>query len=451
MIQPFKNSLLLLTLLFPINAFAANPAVLFVFDGSGSMWGQVDGKTKIELAKEAMSGLVKDFPAGTDLGLISYGHRKEGDCSDIETLASLGSSKDSIISAVQSINPKGKTPLTKSIQIAAEQLKNRDAPTSIVVISDGKESCNADPCAAAKELAAAGVNLKIHVIGFDVKKDEAAQLQCIAKNGGGKYFAANNAGDLAKSFADVKKEVAEVKKPEPTSKVVFRDDFNDEFLSDQWEIINPDEESMIVENGSLTTIVTQTDPKKASNTLRLQMPIPKGDWMITANFNFVPQSMAEFFEIGVSNEDETKQIKSTINIYTDNYASSAMYLDNTKVSKKGANFYKSLFSSSNRDLRLRSDFFRQHIKSVTIRLQKEGRKYIASAKLESVQEKDKAVPQGWSPLQAITSLRLPGKAFFIKMYSNDTEIIKGEYLPKGLEGTINLNWVEVRAMQSQQP
>jgi hypothetical protein len=235
----------------PSTVNAANPAVLFVFDGSGSMWGQVDGKTKIELAKDAMIGLVNDFPAGTDIGLVAYGHRKKGDCNDIETLASLGSSKDSIISAVRSINPKGKTPLTKAIELAADHLKGRDAPTSIVVVSDGKESCNADPCAAAAAVSKAGVNLKIHVIGFDVKKDEAEQLQCIAKNGGGKYFSAGNANELAKSFAEVKKEVAVVQKPKPTSKVIFKDDFNDEFLSDKWEIKNPNEDSMIIEDGYL--------------------------------------------------------------------------------------------------------------------------------------------------------------------------------------------------------
>ncbi len=258
MIHPFKNILFLMALFFPLSAFAANPAVLFVFDGSGSMWGQVDGKTKIELAKEAMSGLVKDFPAGTDLGLISYGHRKEGDCNDIETLASLGSSKDSIISAIQSINPKGKTPLTKAIQIAAEQLKNRDAPTSIIVVSDGKESCNADPCAAAKTVREAGVNLKIHVVGFDVKKDEAEQLQCIAKNGGGKYFAATNASELGRSFAEVKKEVV-ISKPKPVEKkpelkVIFHDDFNGETLSDAWAIKNANADGMIIDEGALNIL-----------------------------------------------------------------------------------------------------------------------------------------------------------------------------------------------------
>ncbi|MDX8391311.1 MAG: VWA domain-containing protein [Mariprofundaceae bacterium] len=277
MLKSIYRFIWVVALLLPFSAFAANPAVLFVFDGSGSMWGKVDGKPKVVLAKGAISELVKGFPAGTDMGLVAYGHRKEGDCGDIEMLAAVGSSKDAVIHAINSINPKGKTPLTKSIQFAADKLNGRDAPTSIVVISDGKESCNADPCAAAKAVREAGVNLKVHVIGFDVKGDEAKQLQCIASNGGGKYFAANNAGDLAKSFAEVKKEVAEVKKPEPTSKVIFRDDFNDEFLSDQWEIKNPNEEGMIVEDGSLQIIteVAKESFFNPTNFVLLKQTLPR--------------------------------------------------------------------------------------------------------------------------------------------------------------------------------
>ncbi|WP_161984413.1 vWA domain-containing protein [Mariprofundus erugo] len=253
-----RHMILLASLLLPMTAFAAKPAVLFVFDGSGSMWGQVEGKTKIDLAREAMSGLLKDFPDNTDIGLVAYGHNREGDCGDIELLAPLGSSRADVTKAVTSIQPKGKTPLTKSIQFAAEQLKNRDAPTAIVVVSDGKESCNADPCAAASAITASGVNLKVHVIGFDVKKDEAEQLQCIAKNGGGKYFSAGNASELTRSFAEVKKEVVEARpvleKKEPVSTVLFHDDFDGDALAGQWEVRNPNQDTMIVEDGLLQII-----------------------------------------------------------------------------------------------------------------------------------------------------------------------------------------------------
>jgi len=186
MIALLKNTLFLLAIFFPFNSIAENSAVLFVFDGSGSMWRQVEGKTKIALAKKAMSGLLKDFPAGTNIGLLAYGHRKKGNCSDIELLTPLGASRAAVIKAVNSINPVGKTPLTKSIQLAAEQLRGRNTPTSIVLITDGKESCNADPCAATRAVREAGINLNVHVIGFDVKNDEAKQLRCIASNGGGK-------------------------------------------------------------------------------------------------------------------------------------------------------------------------------------------------------------------------------------------------------------------------
>ena len=284
MLNKIKSAVLGIALLFPLNAFAANPAVMFVFDGSGSMWGKVDGKPKIELAKEAMAKLVKDFPAGMDLGLIAYGHRKKGDCNDIEILASLGSSKDSIITAVRSINPKGKTPLTKAIQFAAEQLKGRDAPVSIVVVSDGKESCNADPCLAAKAVREAGVNLKVYVVGFDVKGDEAKQLQCIASNGGGKYFAANNAGELAKSFAEVKREVVQKK---PVSKVIFRDDFNEDFLSEDWDVQNPDAEAMVLDEGKLMLMTKESSLDKGNvpNLIVLNKVISPSHYSVTVKLH----------------------------------------------------------------------------------------------------------------------------------------------------------------------
>jgi hypothetical protein len=82
-----------------------------------------------------------------------------------------------------------------------------------VVISDGKETCAGDPCAAVREARAAGVKMQVHVIGFDVTPEESKQLRCIAEAGEGKYFAAKNAPELKQVLTQVKKEVgaAEVK------------------------------------------------------------------------------------------------------------------------------------------------------------------------------------------------------------------------------------------------
>src|SRR5690606_13167535 len=59
--------------------------VVVVYDASGSMWGQIDGVSKIEIAREVLADLVTGWSADTNLGLVAYGHRSEGDCRDIET------------------------------------------------------------------------------------------------------------------------------------------------------------------------------------------------------------------------------------------------------------------------------------------------------------------------------------------------------------------------------
>ena len=66
------------------------PAAILVLDGSGSMWGQIDGTAKITIAQDVIGGLMTTLPADLDLGLTVYGHRRKGDCADIETLVMPG-------------------------------------------------------------------------------------------------------------------------------------------------------------------------------------------------------------------------------------------------------------------------------------------------------------------------------------------------------------------------
>ena len=67
---------------------AEGAKVILVLDASGSMWGQIDGRTKIEIAREAVAKILSTWRGSDDLGLIAYGHRTKGDCNDIEVLMS---------------------------------------------------------------------------------------------------------------------------------------------------------------------------------------------------------------------------------------------------------------------------------------------------------------------------------------------------------------------------
>jgi hypothetical protein len=62
------------------------PETIVIRDMSGSMWGRIGDGTKLDIARGAVRGMFSRFPAGRRVGLMAYGHRRAGDCRDIEML-----------------------------------------------------------------------------------------------------------------------------------------------------------------------------------------------------------------------------------------------------------------------------------------------------------------------------------------------------------------------------
>ena len=186
-----------------VAAFASTSAVageniMLVLDASGSMWGQIAGKTKVEIARETVADVLGTWKADNAIGLVAYGHRRKGDCTDIETLIEPGAlDKAAFLSTVNNLNAKGMTPLSAAVKHAAEVLKSSEQKATVILVSDGEETCNLDPCAVGTELEKSGVDFTAHVIGFDVSDPKhQAQLRCLAENTGGRYFNARNADEL---------------------------------------------------------------------------------------------------------------------------------------------------------------------------------------------------------------------------------------------------------------
>ncbi|MEL6961360.1 MAG: VWA domain-containing protein [Pseudomonadota bacterium] len=183
---------------------------VLVLDASGSMWGQIEGTHKITIARDVISGLLENWDPNVHLGVTAYGHREKGNCADIETLAPLGKvNRSSIMASIETLNPKGKTPLTDAVRQAAKQLRHTEERATVILVSDGKETCDADPCAAAAELEASGVDFTVHVVGFDLDAEEKAQLQCIADGTGGQFLNAANASELHDAMTTTVELVAE--------------------------------------------------------------------------------------------------------------------------------------------------------------------------------------------------------------------------------------------------
>lgn len=192
---------------------SADEQAIIVLDASGSMWGQIDGTPKISIARDVLGNVLGKVPSATYLGLMAYGHREKGNCADIELLiAPAPGSAAEITGMAKDISPKGKTPLSDAVRQAAEALKYSENKSSVILITDGLETCNADPCAMARELEATGVDFTAHVVGFGLSAEEGRQVACIAEETGGKYIPADNADGLVEALSET---VAEVADPPP--------------------------------------------------------------------------------------------------------------------------------------------------------------------------------------------------------------------------------------------
>ncbi len=216
MFRPVLSSVFLCASVSFGSAAWSDENVMVVFDGSNSMWGQIGGTAKIEIARGVMDNLLGEWVDDRNVGLMAYGHRRRGDCGDIEVLVEPGTaSREAVLDRINGITPTGKTPLTDAVEQAAKALAYTDQPATVVLISDGLESCERDPCALAAALEQGGVGFTAHVVGFGLGSDEdASSLACIAENTGGQYITASNATELGAALSAVSTAVAETE-PEP--------------------------------------------------------------------------------------------------------------------------------------------------------------------------------------------------------------------------------------------
>lgn len=212
--RSFAHALCLTTALAATTApLQAEGRSIIVLDGSGSMWGQIDGRPKLEIAREALSGVLAGLPPETELGLMAYGHREKGSCSDIELVVPpAANTAQSIADAANAMKFLGKTPLSEAVRQAAQELRATEEKATVILITDGIETCDADPCALGTELEQAGVDFTTHVVGFGLTEDEGKAVACLAENTGGRYIQAGDAGTLVEAL---KTTVAAAPAPDP--------------------------------------------------------------------------------------------------------------------------------------------------------------------------------------------------------------------------------------------
>lgn len=190
----------------------AERATILVLDESGSMWAQLpEGRSRIEVARDVLSEFLTGRDGQAPLGVIAYGHNRKGDCADIEVIAPVGPQDGTALSdRLRGLMPKGKTPLADALRHAGMAIPLTAEEADIVLITDGLESCDGDPCAVAAELEQQGIPVRAHVVGFGLTEGEIAQIACVAETTGGKVLLAQSGEELATALNTVDMPPAEL-------------------------------------------------------------------------------------------------------------------------------------------------------------------------------------------------------------------------------------------------
>ncbi|MEM7460574.1 MAG: hypothetical protein AAF331_14010, partial [Pseudomonadota bacterium] len=179
--------------------------VLIIHDWSNSMWGTfADGSRKYQAGITALTNALDAGFGGRDVGYRAYGHRQPGDCRDSELVSdfdALDTVRPTIVDTLGQVRPTGKTPITYSLQEGLKDFKG--ASGDILLISDGIETCDADPCDLMREWTASNVSIRVHVVGVGLNDLERTAMACIAEESGGTYLDADSSDGFDEALNQV--------------------------------------------------------------------------------------------------------------------------------------------------------------------------------------------------------------------------------------------------------
>ncbi|MGD0012267.1 MAG: discoidin domain-containing protein [Terriglobia bacterium] len=176
-----------------------------ILDASGSMKTPLGKKTRWTTAHDVLQQVLATLPADFNVGLRIYGHRESSrspkTCTDSQLVVPIQKlDQRAVLGAAEAVKPRGETPLVYSVLQSPDDLKAVGGGT-VIVITDGEESCHGDPVKAAAQLKASGLDITLNIVGFTLTgKAVQQQLGTFAQATGGHFYAADSGPALARAL-----------------------------------------------------------------------------------------------------------------------------------------------------------------------------------------------------------------------------------------------------------
>ena len=173
-----------------LNAQVTN-RILFIFDDSYSMYAPWNSNIKIEVAKKVMAKFLdslKNLP-DLELALRCYGHttyiKPERNCKDTKLEVAFdvaGVNAPKIKQRIQKLEPLGTTPIAYSLkECTSDFTPKANCRNLVILITDGIEECEGNPCEVSLELQKKGIFLRPFVIGVGLDVKFADVFGCMGK------------------------------------------------------------------------------------------------------------------------------------------------------------------------------------------------------------------------------------------------------------------------------
>jgi Ca-activated chloride channel family protein len=202
----------------PSNAPSVAPSpvaseILLLFDASGSM-NEPAGRdadeavtgpplTKLQAGKRAIQQWLVTLPPDTRVGLRVYGNAHGSNaltpCRASRLVVPIAPANISRLGqAINQVQAAGPTPISYSLEQAANfDFSPGNHKKTLLLVTDGLETCDVDPCSIVLDLAKRHPNLRINVIAFgNFDANAMQQLGCLAKSTFGQVSQAKTAAQL---------------------------------------------------------------------------------------------------------------------------------------------------------------------------------------------------------------------------------------------------------------
>jgi Ca-activated chloride channel family protein len=169
--------------------------ILFVFDCSLSMSKRWENSTNMDISKRVLNLAVDSLSRldKVEVALRMYGHQSSvqpnRNCKD--TKLEVPFYKGNIAALKEKIKqaqPRGTTPIAYTLEQCGGDFPNDpNARNIIILITDGIEECDGDPCAVSAALQSRNIILRPFVIGVGLDENFKKTFDCV-----GKFFDAKN-------------------------------------------------------------------------------------------------------------------------------------------------------------------------------------------------------------------------------------------------------------------